>query len=409
MIEGLKTKTDIQVDSSIIRARFDDVFELYLGKTPSRGKQSYWGGHNTWVSIGDMSCGKYISSTKEGITDTAVEDTGIHQVKKGTVIMSFKLSIGKVCIADTDLYTNEAIMAFVTKPLYSILPDYLYYYLMAYKWECGNEVVKGVTLNKKTISASTITFPKSLYEQQRIVDILDAEFEKIDTLKENAERNLQNAKVLFQSVLRKELEPKEGWKTVSIGDIADLKGGKRVPKGYKLETESTGYPYIRVADFNENGSIDMDDIHYISKAVYEGIKRYIITTDDVYISIAGTIGKSGIIPRELNGANLTENACRLVLKGDINNKYIYYCTIDSQFKAQITKLTMQAAQPKLALTRLSTVTISVPPRSIQDKIVEVISGLNDRCKALQENYEKTVSLCNDLKQSLLRKAFSGEL
>lgn len=393
----------------MITGSFDDYFELSLGRTPSRGVDSYWGGTNTWVSISDMSLGKYISTSKECITDKALFDTNIPVVKKGTVLMSFKLSIGKVCIADKDLYTNEAIMAFVPKPQYNILPEFLYYYLMFYKWNNSNEVVLGFTLNKKTISQSIISIPSSIEEQQRIVDILDKEFEKIDTLKANAEKGLQYAKDLFQSALKQELQPKEGWRTVSVDDIADIKGGKRVPKGYKLESTPTKFPYIRVTDFNDFGSVDTGDIHYISKEVYEGIKRYIITTEDVYISIAGTIGKSGIIPKELNGANLTENACRLVFKEELNNKYIYYCTINPDFTEQITKLTKQTTQPKLALTRLATATLSLPPIKEQNEIVAMLVNIEKYCKTLEVNYEKTIALCDDMKQALLRKAFNGEL
>ena len=138
--------------------------------------------------------------------------------------MSFKLSIGKVCIADTDLYTNEAIMAFVPKPQYNILPEFLYYYLMFYKWNNSNEVVLGFTLNKKTISQSIVTIPP-LTEQKRIVEILDREFEKIDALKENAEENLQHAKDLFQSALKQELQPKEGWIISTLQDMLKLTSG----------------------------------------------------------------------------------------------------------------------------------------------------------------------------------------
>lgn len=293
-----------------------------------------------------------------------------------------------------------------------LVPKYLFYMLLVDEFYNYLEPLQtGATypaVSDNDVRKYKIPLP-SISEQQRIVDILDTEFAKIDALKENAEKNLQNAKDLFQAVLRKELEPKEGWETVSIGDIAELKGGKRVPKGYKLEKTPTPYPYIRVADFNNNGSVDLDDIHYISEEVYNGIKRYIITTNDVYISIAGTIGKSGIIPKELNGANLTENACRLVFKEDINPKYVYYCTLNPDFKEQIAKLTMQAAQPKLALTRLATAVCNIPPRKDQDKIVDIISTVQNNITILCNNYIETLTLCDDLKQALLRKAFNGEL
>lgn len=369
------------------------------------------------IQTGNVGVGVYIDKEEKAkfISEDTFRRLKCLEVFEGDILISrLPDPVGRACIVPAmSTKCVTAVDCSVLKLGKDILPQWLIYYTQssAYfrkiKTECSGTTRERIT--RKKLSGIPISFPTSIKEQQRIINILDAEFEKIDALKETAEYNLQNAKALFQSVLTRELEPKEGWKIVTIGEIADLKGGKRVPKGYKLKTESTGYPYIRVADFNEKGSVDLDDIHYISKEVYEGIKRYIITIDDIYISIAGTIGKSGIIPIELNGANLTENACRLILKGNINNKYIYFCTISNQFKTQISKLTKQATQPKLALTRLATATINLPSRPEQDKIVALLSVLNDKCKALETNYEKIITLCDDLKQALLRKAFSGEL
>ena len=377
---------------------------------PQRDKPTSFDGDIPWCRIEDIE-GRYLNGSKSGkmVTHELAEKMNMHLCPKGTVISACSASIGNQAITTVDCYTNQTFIGLVADP--KILNNiYLYYFLESQK-SALCELGMGATIkyiSQDKYKRMQIPIP-SLSEQQRIVDILDEAFEKIDVLKANAEQNLQDAKALFQAALREELEPKDGWKTVCIGDIAEIKGGKRVPKGYKLETTPTGYPYIRVADFNENGSVDTDDIHYISKEVHNAIKRYIITTEDIYISIAGTIGKSGIIPEELNGANLTENACRLVLKGNLNNKYIYYCTINKTFKKQISKLTMQAAQPKLAITRLATATLNIPSRKDQDRIVEVLNNLNDRCKALQTNYDKTLTLCDDLKQALLRKAFNGEL
>ena len=291
----------------------------------------------------------------------------------------------------------------ILKPKSFLNPKYFYYWVRS-----ADISSRGYARHYRYLREKIVSIP-SLAEQKRIVEILDREFERIDALKANAEQNLQHAKDLFQAALRQELQPKAGWETKTIGEIAELKGGKRVPKGYKLEINPTGYPYIRVADFNDIGTVDLDDIHYISKEVFEGIKRYIITTNDVYISIAGTIGKSGIIPEELNGANLTENACRLVFKEKAEKKYIYYCTIGCDFKEQIAKLTMQAAQPKLALTRLATAVISLPSLSEQESIVARLDKLSEHCKSLEDNYKRTIALCDDMKQALLRKAFNGEL
>lgn len=336
-------------------------------------------------------------------------------LQEGDIVLVKTASIGKCALVKHLPHPTTLNPQFVVLKNIKTNNKFLAYYLQS-PWvqQKFHDFAIGAaipTISQKKLGSLEILVPPDIIEQQRIVEILDAEFAKIDALKANAEKSLQAAKDLFQSALKQALEPKSDWIETTLAGIAELKGGKRVPKGYKLEKESTGYPYIRVADFNDNGSINMDDIHYINETVYNSIKRYIITTDDVYISIAGTIGKSGIIPKELNGANLTENACRLVFKkNNINPQYIYFCTISPAFKEQIAKLTMKAAQPKLALTRLGTVKLNIPPqKEQQDKIATILTNLDERCKALQENYRKTIALCEDLKQALLRKAFNGEL
>ena len=106
--------------------KLKDVFELQMGKTPARSNAEYWGGKNKWIAISDLSDDtKNIYETKEYITDKAVQESGIRKVKKGTVIMSFKLSIGKVAITGEDMYTNEAIMAFIDKGKYNLDTQYL--------------------------------------------------------------------------------------------------------------------------------------------------------------------------------------------------------------------------------------------------------------------------------------------
>lgn len=339
------------------------------------------------------------------------------KVKRNSILMCMsngsKAHLGKVAIIEDDLdYAFGGFMGLLVPDEEAVFPRYFYYALITPMYKSFiKSLSDGANINNlKFADLKEFEIPvPSISEQQRIVALLDAEFAKIDALKANAEKNLQNAKDLFQAALKKELEPKEGWKTKRIEEIAEIKGGKRVPKGYKLITEKTPHPYIRVSDFNDNGSVDLGDIHYIEDWVYKEIQRYTISFKDVYISIAGTIGKSGIIPKELEGANLTENACKLVLNQGLYNRYVYYCTINEPFKSQIVKLTMQAAQPKLALTRLATATISIPSLEDQQSIVARLDVLNDKCKTLQANYEKTLSLCDDLKQALLRKAFNGEI
>lgn len=201
----------------------------------------------------------------------------------------------------------------------------------------------------------------------------------------------------------------QNWEYKKLGDVAKLKGGKRIPKGKKLLTTITNHPYIRVTDFTDDGTVSLEDIHYISDDIFETIKQYTITTEDVFISIAGTIGKVGIVPKELDNANLTENACKLVLKENAYNKYIVYVFQSDKVK-DITQLNARAnAMPKLSLTRLAAIEIPLPPLSEQKRIVEQLDSLSEKVRSLEEIYTKQLANCDELKQAFLEKAFAGEL
>lgn len=198
----------------------------------------------------------------------------------------------------------------------------------------------------------------------------------------------------------------ENWVWCRLGEIAEIKGGKRVRNGYKLLRNPTDHIYIRVTDM-KNGSVSTDDIHYIDDKMFEVIKQYTISRDDLYITIAGTIGEVGEIPEMFNNANLTENAAKFVfnnellerswLRNILNSKH---CQI--QFLDKTKKVT---AQPKLALTRIATTLIPLPPVSEQKRIVAEIEKQLTKTKQLKEHIVGNQKATEQLIKALLHQAF----
>ena len=161
----------------------------------------------------------------------------------------------------------------------------------------------------------------TLKEQEKIASVLSTVDEQIDNVDTLIEKNKELKKGLMQQLLTKGIghtkfkktevgEIPEGWEVRKIGDICDVRGGKRLPKGYQLEDENNGFPYIRVADMYMGG-VKLSEIKYVPEEVVEKIKNYKISKDDLFISVAGTLGIVGKVPEELDGANLTENADKL--------------------------------------------------------------------------------------------------
>lgn len=220
-----------------------DMFTLQMGKTPSRDNSAYWNGTHKWVSIADLGkATKIIVDTKECITDLAVSETGIKATPKDTVVMSFKLSIGKTAVTAEEIYTNEAIMSFIDKGIYDFDIDYIYHLFSGKDWSEGtNKAVMGVTLNKATLSQIIIPLPP-IEEQQKIahnlgkvtylIEVCNAILEKLDLL----------VKSRFVEMFGDCRTNPKGWNTIELGNIAYVGSSKRV---FVEELIDSGIPFYR--------------------------------------------------------------------------------------------------------------------------------------------------------------------
>ena len=176
-----------------MKYKLKEIFDLQMGKTPSRNKSDYWNTKDyKWVSIADLSKNrKYISDTRECISDIAVKESGIRVIPANTVIMSFKLSIGKVAITSEEMYSNEAIMAFHNKNVVEIIPEYIFYMFQYRNWDEGsNKAVMGKTLNKAILSEVEIEIC-TIDKQKEIVEVLD-QITSILSARENEINHLDN-------------------------------------------------------------------------------------------------------------------------------------------------------------------------------------------------------------------------
>lgn len=165
----------------------------------------------------------------------------------------------------------------------------------------------------------------------------------------------------------------DNWCWCRLGSIASVLGGKRIPAGRKLTKDNTGYVYIRVSDM-KNGWVSTEDLQYVPADIYPSISKYIINKEDVFITVAGTIGRVGKIPLELDGANLTENADRLVFT-TINQDWLIKELQSSLIQTQIAEATTKVGQPKLAIARIEKLLIALPPLEEQHRIVSAYNSL----------------------------------
>lgn len=193
------------------------------------------------------------------------------------------------------------------------------------------------------------------------------------------------------------------WKVLKIEDVADVKGGKRLPKGYTLQEEPNGYPYITVSDMYVGG-ISTKNLKYVPEEAAEKIKNYRISKDDLFISVAGTLGIVGKVPDELHNANLTENADKLT-NIKIDKEYLYQVLISDIIQKEIEKVKTANAQPKLALTRIKNFQIPVPTNN--KEIRKIASILSTWDKVIQLKI-KLIELIKMQKIGLMQRLLTGK-
>lgn len=192
------------------------------------------------------------------------------------------------------------------------------------------------------------------------------------------------------------------WEVKFIDQIGSVTSGKRLPLGTSLVKNSTPHPYIRVTDMRP-GTVSLDEIQFVPESVFPAIKRYRIYCDDIFISVAGSLGIVGKVPKELDGANLTENADRITSIA-CSQDYLLYVLMSPLIQNTIDSIQTVGAQPKLALTRIRKFSIPIPSFPEQRVIATALSDVDALLGAL----ERLIAKKRDLKQATMQQLLSGQ-
>ena len=190
------------------------------------------------------------------------------------------------------------------------------------------------------------------------------------------------------------------WKAGKIVDYFEVKGGKRIPKGMGYAERKTNHPYLRASDM-KNATILDDDIHYIDEEVYKRIKRYTVNAHDIYLTNVGVnLGMAGVIPKKYDGANLTENAVKLVPKDKIllNGMFLSYYINSPGIQHYINERKMSVGVPKLAIFRIESMPLLLPPLELQNQFASFVEEVDKSRSRIQKSLEASQELFDSLMQ-----------
>lgn len=355
------------------KVKLGDVFNLQMGKTPLRENKLYWNkGKYNWISISDMNFSeKYLFSTKEKISDIAIKESGIKLIPKNTVIMSFKLSIGKVKIVNEDIYSNEAIMAFIPKENFFIDKNFLYYCLKSLKWNEGiNKAVKGLTLNKNLIAQKEIFLP-DLTIQKEISNNLDSINNLLELRKNQLNYLKELNKSLFTRMFGGILSNSFNWEQVKLQDICS--SIVRGPFGSSLKKEffvKNGYKVYEQKNAI-NQSADLGE-YYIDEKKFKELQRFECKTGDIIMSCSGTVGKLFQLPKNSKKGIINQALCKFSL----NNKIIsiYFLKYLEKVMENL-KLNGSGIKNISSVSYIKKIDINLPPIELQNKFAERVEKI----------------------------------
>ena len=354
------------------KVKLGDVFDLQMGKTPLRENKLYWDkGEYHWISISDMNFSeKYISSTKEKITELAVKKSGIKIIPKNTVIMSFKLSIGKVKIVNEDIYSNEAIMAFIPKTNNFIDKNFLYYSLKSVRWNEGiNKAVKGLTLNKALISQKEIFFP-NLAIQKEIASNLDSIADFLELRRKQLNYLKELSKSLFTTMFGDIKTNDKNWKIYKFGDKLNISSGGTPLKTNKSYWENGTIPWIG-SNLCANKTILKNDGKFITKEGLKNSSAKIYKENTIIVALVGaTIGKTGLL--KFQTATNQNIAALEIINNDYSPEFLFFLVQNLYYKfSELGGNTFKMAN----LSFIKNLPLVSPPIELQNKFAEKIEKI----------------------------------
>jgi type I restriction enzyme S subunit len=387
----------------------DQVCDIQIGRTPPVAQDKYWNGTHTWVSIRDMN--EYVvTDSKRRITDAAIHDKKVILVPKGSLLMSFKLTIGKMAFAGEDLYTNEAIAALKIKPDFvdKIRYDYLYWVLQVIPLEKDVDfAVKGKTLNKEKIKK--IEFPApSINIQRSLVARIEsflAELREIRELHTSIDRDMaQLMKGVLADVYDNLAESYSLTRTANV--CTSITDGAHATPTYTDE----GIPFLFVGNIVRR-QLDFSVTKFVPKEYYESITNTRKPkVGDILYSVVGSYGVPVLVDINKPFAFQRHIAILKPNHDKIDSGFFRWMLDTPQVFRQADKAVTGAAQKTLALTHLRRLQFPCPvEKDTQRQVAAYLDSIYSELLEMRSIQSADTVLLDQVEQSILEQAFRGDL
>jgi type I restriction enzyme S subunit len=326
------------------------------------------------------------------------------EAEANDILMSVRAPVGPINFATQKICIGRGLAAIRASKAIDI--EFLFNFLLKHESEIvGNSGAVFNSINKAQIEAIEIPLPP-LQEQQRIVAILDEAFAAIAKAKANAEQNLKNAKELFESYLQGVFE-NGNWEKVKLSELAkDITDGDHMPPPKSEE----GFPFITISNINkQNRQIDFSDTFKVPKEYFDKLKENRRPKKgDVLYTVTGSYGIPVLIEDDFEFC-FQRHIGLIRPKENVNSKWLYYWILSPNAFFQANDTATGTAQKTVSLTALRNFMLPKMTLKTQQSIVQKLDALNAETKKLENIYQQKINDLEELKKSILQKAFSGEL
>lgn len=386
-------------------ARLGDICTFQSGGTPAKNDSSFFGGEIPWITTVALNGGVICEADAvDWITKKAIEHSAAKVVPSHSIMVGTRVGVGKVAINDVPMSTSQDIISLLNIDEMVWDKTYLCKVILSKNSYLSSQA-RGATI--KGIKIDTLAMLEipdlPIQEQKRISAVLDRVSDLISLRKQQLAKLDELVKARFVEMFGDPKLNDKGWKAGIVSDYYEVKGGKRIPKGMGYADGVTVHPYLRATDMKNETILD-DDIHYIDEEVYEHIRRYTVKGGDIYLTNVGVnLGMAGVIPEKYDGANLTENAVKLVPKTDkvIDGVFLAHYINSPGIQDYINERKMSVGVPKLAIFRIETMPLLLPPMDIQMKFIEFCKQTDKSKLTIQQSLDKLETL----KKALLQEYF----
>jgi type I restriction enzyme S subunit len=387
--------------------KLGDVCDVIGGGTPSKGNSKFYEGNILWATVRDMK-GDFIKDTEHKITEDAVKNSSTNIIPKGNVVIATRVGLGKVCLIENDTAINQDLRGIIPKKMSVVTVGYLFQWLKSISYliveEGTGATVQGVKL--PFIKDLPIPLPP-LHEQQRIVSILDESFAAIAKAKANAEQNLRNAKEVFESYLQGVFENKgDGTKSETLESLCEL----IVDCEHKTApTQETGYPSIRTPNIGK-GVLILENVNRVSEETYmEWTRRAIPQANDLILAREAPAGNVAVIPENLEVCLGQRTVLIRPIKERLNSKYLASLLLSKNVQEKLLEHSRGATVAHINMKDIRAFKIfNLSSLSEQQTIVHKLDALSSETKKLEAIYQQKINDLEEMKKSILQKAFEGK-